>query len=172
MTRIRAGRPEDVPAVLELLDDAVAWLVSLGRTDQWGTRPLSANPRRVALTEEQARDGELHLAVDGDLVVGVLGVGGATEYVPPAVEPELYVRLLVTRRAYAAKGVGSFLLDHARRLARERGVGLLRVDCFASEDRALVGYYERQGFTATDRFEVTLASGQVWQGQVLAQRLG
>jgi GNAT superfamily N-acetyltransferase len=172
MTQIRGGRPEDVPAVLELLDGAVEWLVSLGRTDQWGTQPLSSYPRRVALTEEQARNGQLHLAVDGDRVVGALGVGDAAGHAPPAAEPELYVTLLVTRRAYRGTGIGGLLLDHARRLARERGVGLLRVDCFASEDRALVGYYERQGFTATDRFEVPLPSGQVWQGQVLAQRLG
>lgn len=172
MTQIRVGRPGDVPAVLDLLDGAVEWLVSLGRTDQWGTQPLSSYPRRVAVTEAQARDGELHLAVDGDELLGALGVGDAPEHVPPAAEPELYITLLVTRRAHAGTGVGGLLLDHARRLARERGVKLLRVDCFASEDRALVGYYERQGFTPTDPFRVRLPGGEFWPGQVLEQRLG
>jgi hypothetical protein len=46
------------------------------------------------------------------------------------------------------------------------------VDCYAGGDRALVGYYERQGFTATESFEVPLKSGVVWPGQILEQRLG
>lgn len=48
--RIRPGGEDDVPAVLALLDGAVAWLVARGRPGQWGVDPLSANPRRVALT--------------------------------------------------------------------------------------------------------------------------
>jgi hypothetical protein len=51
-------------------------------------------------------------------------------------------------------------------IARERGAHLLRVDCYAGGDRALVRYYERQGFTATDPFAV----GE-WPGQVLEERL-
>jgi GNAT superfamily N-acetyltransferase len=82
----------------------------------------------------------------------------------------VYVNLLVTERSYAGHGVGGRLLGYARELARERGVGLVRVDCYAGEDRALVGYYESRGFTATDPFTVRQPSGP-WPGQVLAQRV-
>jgi GNAT superfamily N-acetyltransferase len=152
--------------VLGLLDDATAWLASIGRTGQWGTQPRSANLRSVAQITGWAQTGRLHLAhIDGK-VAGALAVGEAMPYVPPATEPELYVNLLVTSRAYAGRGVGARLLDHARGIAVERGAHLLRVDCYGGDDRALVRYYERQGFTATDTFAV----GE-WPGQLLVRRL-
>ncbi|MFD0742807.1 GNAT family N-acetyltransferase [Phytohabitans flavus] len=164
--RITPGGPGDIDTVLGLLGDATAWLVSIGRTGQWGTQPRSANPRAVAQITEWAEAGRLHLAhLDGQ-VAGALGVGAAMHYVPPATEPELYVNLLVTGRAFAGRGVGARLLDHAREMARERGAHLLRVDCYAGGDRKLVRYYEGQGFTATDTFAVS-----EWPGQVLVQRL-
>jgi len=101
-----------------------------------------------------------------------MALGAAPDYVTPADGPELYVDLLVTARAYAGLSIGGRLLDHARDLARARGLPRLRVDCFAGDDGGLVRYYERQGFTRTDPFEVKLKSGKVWAGQVLEQRLG
>jgi GNAT superfamily N-acetyltransferase len=164
---IRGGGPDDVDAVLALLDGATAWLVAQGRTGQWGTEPHSTNPRRVAQIIEFAESGGLHLAASpAGAVIGALAVGDALPYVPPAAEAELYVRLLVTDRAHAGEGVGAGLLDHARDLARERGVTLLRVDCYAGGDGALVRYYERQGFVAIERFTV----GD-WPGQILESRV-
>jgi GNAT superfamily N-acetyltransferase len=165
----RAGR-DDVPAVLALLDGATEWLVARGRTDQWGTEPHSTSPRRIAQITAFADDGGLWAAEQDGRVVGALSVGGALPYVPPADEPELYVRLLVTERASAGQNIGGVLLDHARELAREAGVKMLRVDCFAGGDGALVRYYERQGFTRTEAFAVPV-NGSDWPGQVLAQRL-
>nr|WP_296070965.1 GNAT family N-acetyltransferase [uncultured Actinoplanes sp.] len=167
---IRPGGTADVPAVLRLLDGAVDWLVAHGRPGQWGTTPMSAVPRRVAMTETMAANGELHVATLGDDVVGAIGVGTAPDYVPAAREPELYVTLLVTDRAHAGSDIGGRLLDHARGLARTAGVGLLRVDCYAGVDQALVRYYERQGFTATESFVVNLPA-MVWPGRILQERL-
>jgi len=164
-----AGRG-DVPAVLALLDGATEWLVAHGRTDQWGTEPHSTNPRRVEQITGFADDGGLWVAEADGRVVGALAVGAALPYVPPAVEPELYVRLLVTDRASAGQGIGSELLDHARVLARTAGVGLLRVDCFAGGDGALIRYYEQKGFTRDVEFAVPV-NGSEWRGQVLSQRL-
>jgi GNAT superfamily N-acetyltransferase len=169
-TVIRRGTLADVPAVLGLLDDAVAWLVAQGRSDQWGTVPASADPRRHEQARAWAESGGLYLAEAGGRPVGALVVGRAAAYVPPVSEPELYVNLLVTDRRHTGEGIGTRLLDHARHLARRAGVALLRVDCFRGPDRALVRYYERQGFVATEQFTVDLPSGP-WPGQVLEQRL-
>ena len=87
-------------------------------------------------------------------------------YVAPADEPERYVHLLVTDRAFRGLGVGSALLAHAVAETRREGVGLLRVDCYAGDDQRLVAYYRSQGFTPTETFTV----GE-WPGQVLAQRV-
>jgi GNAT superfamily N-acetyltransferase len=165
---LRPGGPADVPAVLGLLDDAVTWLVAQGRPGQWGTEPLSGIPQRVALTQQQAAAGALHVAVRGGEVVGALVVGDTPGYVSPADGPELYIDLLVTRRGNA---IGARLLDHARDLAREAALPKLRVDCYAGDDRGLVAYYERQGFTPTETFEVKLKDGRTWPGQILEKRI-
>ena len=81
------------------------------------------------------------------------------------------VNLLITDRAQAAAGIGGQLLAHAATLARERGLGLLRVDCYAGGDGALVRWYERQGFTAIDPFTVERPGREPWPGQVLVRRL-
>ncbi|GIE29330.1 GCN5 family N-acetyltransferase [Actinoplanes italicus] len=163
---IRPGDERDLPAVLALMDGAVVWLAAQGRTGQWGSEP-----GRHAATTTLVRDSDLYVAVNGDDVIGALAVGAAPDYVPPAVEPELYVRLLVTDRSRPGRGIGGRLLEHAGTLARAKGVDLVRVDCYAGPDRALVRYYERQGFTATDAFEVARPSKEPWPGQVLERRL-
>ncbi|HEX6498764.1 MAG TPA: GNAT family N-acetyltransferase [Micromonosporaceae bacterium] len=167
---VRPGDPTDVPVVLALLDRATEWLVANGRTDQWGSEPHSTNPRRIAQITSFAQAGGLWIAEWASRPVGALSVGEAMPYVPPVDEPELYVQLLVTDRDQAGRNIGGALLDHARDLARERGTTLLRVDCFAGGDGALVRYYERQGFTRAESFTVPVG-GVDWPGQVLVQRL-
>jgi GNAT superfamily N-acetyltransferase len=88
------------------------------------------------------------------------------DYVDPVDEPELYINLLLTSRRYAGREIGSRLLAHARSLAIEQGVTLVRVDCHRSGDESLIRYYERNGFVRTKPFTV---GG--WPGQVLEQRL-
>ncbi|PZF92498.1 GNAT family N-acetyltransferase [Micromonospora deserti] len=168
---LRPGGPADAPTILRLLDDATAWLVARGRTGQWGTEPASADPRRVAQADTWAAGGGLWLAVLGDRPVGALVVGAANDFVPAPTEPELYVNLLVTDRAHAGLGIGGRLLAHAAELARDRGVRLLRVDCYAGGDGGLVRWYTRQGFTPTDPFTVERPGRDPWPGQVLARRL-
>ncbi|MEK8104105.1 GNAT family N-acetyltransferase [Micromonospora sp. M12] len=87
--------------------------------------------------------------------------------IPPAEEPERFVRLLVTHWRLAGRSLGSALLAHAATETRRAGVRLLRVDCWAGDGGALVAFYERHGFTPTETF---LAGS--WPGQVLAQRVG
>lgn len=170
LTIRRAGR-DDVPPVLTLLDGATEWLVARGQTEQWGTSPHSTSPRRVAQITGFAADGELWVGEAEGRIVGALAVGQAMEYVPAATEPELYVRLLVTERASAGQNIGGVLLDHARKLARDAGARVMRVDCFAGGDGALVRYYEAQGFTRDAEFAVPRVNEPDWPGQVLVQRL-
>lgn len=160
---IRPGGPADAAVVLGLLDKAVAWLVANGRPGQWGTEPFTGNPRRQAQADGWAQSGGLHIAEVDGVAAGALAVGEAPPYISVAPEPELYVNLLVTDRDHKGAGIGAALLAHARGLARARGVSLLRVDCYAGDDGALVRYYESQGFAPTERFVV-----EDWPGQVLA----
>ncbi|MFF1817952.1 GNAT family N-acetyltransferase [Kribbella sp. NPDC058245] len=168
---VRPGGPDDVQAVLALLDGATEWLVAQGRTDQWGTQPHSTSPWRVGQISGYAADGSLWIAEYDGRPVGALAIGDAKPPVPPAEEPELFVRLLVTDRALTGQGIGRVLLDHARDLARQAGVQVVRLDCFAGNDGALIRYYESQGFTRDVAFSVQRENAPDWPGQVLVQRL-
>ncbi|MER5865795.1 GNAT family N-acetyltransferase [Kitasatospora sp. NPDC002040] len=170
---IRTGGPADTPAVLALLDGAVAWLAAEGRTGQWGEQPWSDRPTSVAGLERSATEDLVRLAVDaGGRVVGAAVLAGtAPSYAAPVDGPELYLRWLVTDRAARGTGVGAALVADALAEARRRGVPLLRVDCYAGDDRRLVAQYERLGFTRTQAFELAKDDGRRWPGQLLEIRL-
>ncbi|MFB4298334.1 GNAT family N-acetyltransferase [Actinomadura sp. NTSP31] len=164
---IRKGGPDDAPVIMAMLDGAVAWLASDGRTGQWGAEPWSGDPRRVDRIAGIARDDEILVAEADGRPAGVMAVAPRPpSYIGEAGEPELYITLLVTDRAFAGRGVGSTLIGEAKRLARARGAGLLRVDCYGGGDGRLVEYYRRQGFETVAEFEV----GD-WPGRLLAQRV-
>lgn len=163
MTTIRPARPDDADAVLRLFDDAIAWFVSIGNTGQWGTQPFSTRPEQVTRVQGWVSEPGAWIAEHpGSGVVGFLVLGAATDDVPAASGPELYVRVLIGSRAPAAKGTGRLLLEFARDQARAAGVGLLRVDCYAGGSGELIRFYESCGYTRTDRFTVG-----AWPGQVL-----
>ncbi|MEU6782073.1 GNAT family N-acetyltransferase [Nonomuraea angiospora] len=166
LPRIREGRDGDVPLVLSMFDSAVAWLTAQGRPGQWGTDPFTGNPRRTRQITGWLELGGMRIAeVDGQ-PAGCLVVGGAHDYVTPATEPELYIQALVTDRRFHGHGIGRALLDRAGTEAAERGVGLLRVDCYAGDDGRLVAYYESCGFTRIAPFTV----GD-WPGMLLQRRI-
>ncbi|MFJ9892774.1 GNAT family N-acetyltransferase [Streptomyces sp. NPDC091280] len=166
---IRDGGPEDVPAILGMLDSAVAWLVAQGRTGQWGSTPWSENPKAVAMVQRYVEEGSPFLAEIDGVPVGTLTLTEAPgSYVEAVDEPERYVHLLASDRRFKGYGVGSALLAHAAEVTRAAGISLLRVDCYAGDDRKLVAYYEANGFTATEAFVV---GPDDWPGQVLARRL-
>lgn len=163
---IRSAGPDDVPVVLSLFDDAVEWLVARGSSGQWGDRPWSQVPAKVRRIEEIAQDG-MWLAVVGHRVAGALKISEqAPDYAPAAGEREMYVVMLVVSRDLAGRNIGGRLLHFAREQALDRGIGLLRVDCWSGGDGALIGYYTRQGFTPTQR--VPVGDSEV---QVLEQRI-
>jgi GNAT superfamily N-acetyltransferase len=108
--------------------------------------------------------------LDGEAVGALIVNSSPMPYVPPLDEPELYVRLLIASRRRKGQRIGSWLIDFARAEAKRRGIGLLRVDCYASEDEALVRYYEGQGFTRSERIEVRPGvSVQVFEQRIQAE---
>ncbi|PYC85381.1 GNAT family N-acetyltransferase [Streptomyces tateyamensis] len=170
---IRTGGPADVPDILALLDAAVAWLAAQGRTEQWGATPWSGRPAAVERVERYAREYLVRIAADseGRTIGSCILADHAPDYAPKTDQPELYVQQLVISREHRNSGVGAALIADARAEAARRGVGLLRVDCYAGPDRKLVGQYRALGFTETEPFEVAMADGTRWPGQVLEIRL-
>lgn len=168
---IREGGPDDIPAILGMLDSCVEWLVAQGRPGQWGTRPLSENPRVVESVTRDMDEGSVFIAeVDGvpAATLTLTGAPGAyLAHLPPPGEPERYIHWLACDRRFKGQGLGSALLSHAAEETRRAGVSLLRVDCYAGDDGGLVRYYESNGFARTETYE---GKGD-WPGQVLARRV-
>ncbi|WP_407703688.1 GNAT family N-acetyltransferase [Streptomyces triticagri] len=168
--RIRRGTPHDAPRVLEMLDGAVAWMNARGNTEQWGTTPYSQTNGGADRVQGYFRDNDPFVAELDGTPVGALvldtGPNPKVPAIPRADEPERYVRLLITDRRHAGHGIGAALLAHAVEVTRRAGVDLLRVDCWAGGDGALVAYYERNGFRSTTRFQVGS-----WPGRVLERRV-
>lgn len=166
---IREGGPDDIPAILGMLDSAVEWLVAQGRTGQWGTEPWSGKPKAVEMVHRYVDEGAPFIAELDGVPAGTLTLTDAPgSYLEGAGEPERYIHLLASDRRFKGHGVGSALLAHAVEETRRSGVSLLRVDCYAGDDRKLVAYYESNGFTPTQAFTV---GEEQWPGQVLARRV-
>ncbi|MEU7166595.1 GNAT family N-acetyltransferase [Streptomyces morookaense] len=167
--RIRPGSLADAPVILDMLDAAVAWMNARGNTEQWGTTPYSQKPGGVERVERYTTENVPYIAeLDGRPVGALVLDSGPSPQMPiaPAGEAERYVRLLVSDRRHAGRGIGAALLDHAAEETRRAGVELLRVDCWAGGGGELVAFYERNGFTPTDPFLYG-----AWPGQVLARRV-
>jgi GNAT superfamily N-acetyltransferase len=169
---IREAGPDDVPVILGMLDSCVEWLVSQGRTGQWGTKPLSESQKTVESVVRYMDEGDVFIAEADGVPAATLTLtdspGAYLAHLPPAGEPERYIHWLASDRRFKGHGVGSALLAHAAEVTRRAGVTLLRVDCYAGDDRKLVAYYEGNGFTPTEAYTV---GDNGWPGQVLARRV-
>ena len=163
---LRHGGPDDLAWLLGRFDEAVAWMVARGQPEQWGTEPWSADPVARARAEGLLSGGGLRIArLDGE-DVGALVLGERPPYVPPIDALELYVLLLLSSRTHAHRGIGAWLVARAVQEGHERGVDVLRVDCWAGAP-TLVAWYEAQGFARSSTFEVN----DGWVGQVFEMTL-
>ena len=151
--------------MIAMFDEAIAWLVERGQTGQWGATPFSERPGIRERVYGFKVGGGLHIAERKGEPVGVLVVGPAPGYVPPAPVPELYIILLLSSRRLMGQGIGAVLVSKAIEVAYERNAEILRVDCWAHAP-GLVHWYEKQGFTRSNRFELN-----GWQGQIFAMAL-
>ncbi|WP_225834062.1 GNAT family N-acetyltransferase [Streptomyces sp. NK08204] len=166
---IREGSLDDVPLIIGMFDSSVAWLVSQGRTRQWGSEPLSPNPKFVEMVEGYVSRGTPYIAeVDGVPAATLTLSSAPGPYLEPADEPERYIHLLASDRRFKGHGAGAALLAHAAEVTRQAGISLLRVDCYAGDDGKLVAFYEKNGFIPTESFT---HGPEAWPGQVLARRV-
>lgn len=141
--------------VLTVLDDAAHWLVKRG-VEQW---PVSfrQSPVRCRKIAHEIMLGHVFVHYDGDIPTGTVTV---TDWQDPDFrdgwpEPDLHAlyvtRLAVTRTARDREpGLGARLLEFAADHARRAGYEAVRLDCNRL-NRALHGYYERQGFAKVGR---------------------
>lgn len=164
---IRRASAADAPAVLAIFDEVVAWFMTIGNEQQWGVEPWSSQPHQQArVTEACTLPGAWVVEDTKGTILAALVLGDAMPYVPPASEPELYVRLLIASRNPKARGVGKRLLAFADDQARFAHVNRLRVDCYGGGSGALIRFYESCGYKRLSTFDV-----EGWPGQLLGRTL-
>jgi GNAT superfamily N-acetyltransferase len=166
--RVRAGGSEDFDAAIALGDEAVVWMNARGNTTQWGTEPWTGHEKReqavyYGLLGDCAWVAETET---GEIVGILLAADQAPGDTPDTVERELYVNWLLTSRRHAGRGIGAMLVERVKEEAAERGVDLIRVDCWSGEDGNLVRVYENYGFRRVREF-----LQEDWPGMLLEMRL-
>ena len=150
--RVVAAQPSDLPRYLDLLEELADWLHARG-IEQWPRgRARSGHAYYAASIERQ----EVHLALDGDELVGALRLLQRDDIVWPEIEDDdaLYLYNLAVRRTAAGQGLGHRLLDWAERRVADAGRTYLRLDCVPA-NMFLRTYYEDAGFTARGEVDAT-----------------
>jgi ribosomal protein S18 acetylase RimI-like enzyme len=164
---VRRGGPADVDLLLALFDEAIAWMVARDQPGQWGTAPMSARDGGRDRVRALCAGGGLRVArLDGEDVAALVVSDRPPPHVPGVDEPELYIDLLLVSRRRAGRRIGEALVATALAEARERGVGVVRVDCWAGAP-SLVAWYEARGFRRAGTFEVN----DGWRGQIFSMEL-
>ena len=83
----------------------------------------------------------------------------------PGARAGAIIILLLSSRRHAGRGIGTALVNKAIDEAYARAAEVLRVDCWAHAP-GLVRWYEKQGFSRSNRFELN-----GWQGQIFTMDL-
>ncbi len=147
--RITVADEGSLDSVVDLLEEAAAWLWSRG-IHQW--EPGSMRAQRPVFLR-WLRSGGLAVATSGHELAGAcfLVDEPSREWAGKA-GPALYLHKLAVARAHAGRGVADQLLGWCVERARERGVPLLRLDCWDG-NATLRAYYRAAGFLELDAVE-------------------
>lgn len=138
---MQPAKPEELKAVMEILDDAARWLHSRG-IKQW---PYPTPPSEWHAMTRHIATGEVYLARLDGRAVGTLrfkwsdaklwhddaGIAG-------------YIHDFAIHDSVRGQGVGAAMLEWAKEHIRARGKKLLRLDCVA-HNAALNRYYRNVG---------------------------
>jgi protein-tyrosine phosphatase len=166
--KIERAEPADLPAVVEIVNDAWAWLVAIGITRQWGIGAYPTDPDHPDLEGWRLKiaRGEQYLATREGIPLSTLCLSFTDAPGPWKDDPDSagYVSLFATRRAAAGQGVGRALLEWAERCSAAHGKRFMRLGCWA-ENEKLCAYYEQAGF------EPIGDSGQGWRSRWFEKRL-
>jgi GNAT superfamily N-acetyltransferase len=149
--------PENLLAILGLVDEAADWLRDKG-TNQWAKPwPDERGRNERVLKGLQVR--KTWIVWDGDRPAATVTTATRAH---PAVwrkpycqcdlsDSAVYAHRLITARGYSGLGLGSQLIDWAGlRARREYGAKWIRIDVWAT-NAALHDYYQSQGFEPCGR---------------------
>ena len=143
---MEAAKPAELDAVIQIIDEAAAWLHSKGITRQWPS-PTPKEFRERMEREIAKREVYLAYIENVDEAVGTLRFEWSDMELWQC-DPEGggYIHSFATRNCVRGRDIGAAMLAWAREHVRARGKPYLRLDCWGG-NRALCQYYKRIGFT-------------------------
>jgi ribosomal protein S18 acetylase RimI-like enzyme len=152
--RLTIATPDQFEDVLAVLNSAAAWLIRNGHEDQWPTVFEHQGWRADKIRDQLAAGNVVLVWFDRFPIATVtLTTWADPDFAhawPSGPGDALYVlRLAVTDTARkltrGGPGIGAQLLDFAEYVARQRGLGRVRLDC-SRDNLELHFYYLRHGF--------------------------
>lgn len=155
MFPIRLATPDDLEAILGLIDGAAGWLRTMN-TDQWA-KPWPDLAERDARVLRGLLACRTWLVEDDGIPVATVTYrpDGNHDLWTPEERAELsvYMSRLVINRDYGGQGIGAALTDWAGARARdEYGAQTLRIDVWTT-NHALHAYYKGCGFHFLRKYE-------------------
>ncbi|MFE3292784.1 GNAT family N-acetyltransferase [Rhodococcus sp. NPDC059234] len=136
-TEIRDARPDDLPGILEIHNEAVR-----NTTAIWDEEPVDIDDRRAWLDGREQAGFPVLVAVDGDRVAGYAsyGVWRAKSGYRHTVENSVYVHV-----DHHRKGIASGLMAELIERARRGGIHVM-VASIESSNSTSIALHERFGF--------------------------
>ena len=150
--RLAFETPDDLGAVLGLIEDARRWLKAQGK-DQWA-EPWPDEEQRDARVLKGLANKKTVIVRQGDTPVATVTMANwhnPKVWMPAACacdlsERAVYLHRLITARKYAGHGLGELLIDWAAKRARAKyGAQWIRIDVWTT-NTDLHRYYQRLGF--------------------------
>lgn len=153
---VRLGRPEDLPGVLGLINQAAEWLRKNKATDQWA-KPWPNEQERNERVMRGLAEGRTWIVEESSEV-------GGEDYLPAATitcrwdanpklwhelatsQPAVYVSRLIVNRDYKGLKLGQELIEWAGKWARKQyGAQWIRIDVWTTNSE-LHEFYKGIGF--------------------------
>lgn len=148
LMEISRAQPDELDDVLDVLDEAAAWLQELG-IKQWPARFSGRDGWRGERLRSYVLAGETWLVRAAGEVAATFTLSGPDpDYAhgwPGGPDNALYVYRMAVRRKHAGAGLGDRILDWCATTAAAAGQRWLRLDCHR-ENHTLQRYYTDRGF--------------------------
>ncbi len=135
---LRDATEADLPEILAITNDAIATSEAI-----WATSPRTLEERRDWMTDRQAKNFPVVVAVEGDAILGFASYGPfrAYEGYAQTVEHSVYVSRNAQRR-----GIGRILLDEMVRHANKSGMHVL-IGAITASNTASIALHRAAGFS-------------------------
>jgi GNAT superfamily N-acetyltransferase len=137
--KVRTARPEDAQTAGEILDEATAYLATLGY-EEW---PVPFPQEELLMGIKRS---ELYVAEsNGEIAATFTLLWDDPTFWGERSPDAAYLHKLAVRRQFAGRGLGAALVEWADAQAAAAGRRFLRLDC-QRNDPGIRAYYERLGF--------------------------